>query len=276
MKTALTSTLALLATAGAASAGPMMLVTHNDQLFVTDGVSVLNQYTLSDDITSLAVDPASGAIYGTSSSDNDNDGFFEVYRLRNWQTTPTLQLVGDFLTENTPSLSFMGGQLYGIQTIPGGASGPSTLVTIDLGAGTQANVAGQGNMNERHSGSGYDAATDTFYAFGRGNDTTAALYTNDYAAGAASSFVGLTNYHTVNHGGEFIDGTLYQAVNHFMPGGNQDLTVGRVNTVTGNFTELLTISAGIGGGSVGLSGVPTPGAAAILGIAGIAGLRRRR
>ena len=38
MKT-LTSTLALLATAGAASAGPMMLVTHNDQLFVTDGVA---------------------------------------------------------------------------------------------------------------------------------------------------------------------------------------------------------------------------------------------
>ncbi|MCA9309702.1 MAG: hypothetical protein KDA21_00740, partial [Phycisphaerales bacterium] len=183
MKSALTSTLAVLATAGAAAAGPMMLVTHNDQLFVTDGVSVLNQYTLSDDITSLAVDPATGAIYGTSESDNDNDGFREIYRLRNWQTTPTLQLVGDFLTENTPSLSFMNGQLYGIQTPQGATNGNSTLVTIDLGAGTQANVAGPENMGERHSGSRYDATTDTFYAFGRGNTSEAALFTNDYGTG---------------------------------------------------------------------------------------------
>ena len=276
MNLSITSTLAVLAAAGAASAAPMMLVTHNDQLFVTDGVSVLNQYTLSDDITSLAVDPATGAIYGTSESDNDGDGFREIYRLRNWQTTPTLQLVGDFLTENTPSLSFMGGQLYGIQTPMGLGNGNSTLVTIDLGLGTQSNVAGAENMGQRHSGSGYDPSTDTFYAFGRGNTSEAALFTNDYTSGAASVFVGLTNYHTVNHGGEFIEGVLYEAVNHFMPGGTQDLAIGSVNTTTGEFTELLVLSADIGGGSVGLSGVPSPGAAALLGLAGLAGIRRRR
>ena len=274
MKTSIASILGL-AVAGSAYAMPTLLVTHNDQLFITDTNSVLNQFTLSDDITSLAVDPQTGAIYGTSPSDDDNDGFFEIYRIRNWQTAPTLQLVGDFLTENTPSLSFQGGQLFGIQTIPGTANGPSTLVSIDLNAGTQANVAGAQNMGVRHSGSGYDAATDTFYAFGRGNVNEAALYTAD-AGGAASSFVGLTGYHTINHGGEFVDGTLYQAVNHFLPGGAQDLTLGTINTVTGAHTEILNIAPGIGGGSVGLSGVPTPGATAVLGLAGLAALRRRR
>lgn len=226
-------------------------------------------HTLSADITSLAVNQATGEIYGSANTDSNNNGTFELYRLDDVMGTPSLSLVGDFLAENTPSLSFIGNTLYGVQQ-PGGGVVNGALVTIDLGAMTQSTV--DADLGARHESTGYDPATDTLYANSRGNSSEAALWTVPYGdADVVSQQVGLTGQQAINNGGEFFGGTYYQAVN--LPGGN--VLIGSINTATGEFTTVIDLGTA-SNAPLGLAVIPAPGAAVCFAGLGLAGLRRRR
>jgi len=226
-------------------------------------------FTLPAEITSLAVSPT-GEIIGASREDADNDGFFEIYRLNNPFGTPNLTLLGDFLTQNTATLSFVDNDLLGIQQSPDG-SGNGALVSIDLDTLTQITVGA--DLGQRHQASGWDPATRTFYANASGTTASASLYTIPFdQAEIVSQFVGFTDQNTITNGGEFFDGTYYQAASEF----NVGLVVGSIDTATGAFTELFTLDNGDVIGSVGLAVIPAPGVASAFAMFGIAGLRRRR
>ena len=260
--------------AAQASMGQTFLHTNGTTLFrttVNGGGSMTESFTLSTNLTSLAVNPTTGEIFGSSLTDVDNDGFREIYRLDNPNGSPSLSLVGDFLAENTPTLSFVNGQLMGVQQVPASPSDNGMLISIDIGAGMQTIV--DNDLGARHESSGFDPATGTLYANRRGDDMTAGLFTipfND--ADVVSQFVGLTGQNTINNGGEFFDGTYYQVVHEF----NVGQVLGSINTTTGEFTPLVTLDVNNDFGAVGLAVIPSPGAVALAGVAGLAGLRRRR
>lgn len=237
---------------------------------VSGGGASTMSFGVGADLTSMAVNPTTGEIFGAASTDADGDGFFEIYRIDDPMGTPTLSLVGDFLTQNTPSISFVdNGRLLGFQSIPNDPT-PSSLIEIDLNAMTQSTI--DGNLGVEHQSSGYDPSTGTLFANDKGNASEAALYTvpfND--ADVLSQFVGLTGQATINNGGEFFNGTYYQAIN--TQGG--DLLIGSINTTTGEFTEIFSLGTSTNA-AVGLAVIPSPGAVALAGVAGIAGLRRRR
>ena len=283
---ALLTAAAGLAIGSSALAAPTFIFSVGDQLFVKTG-AVMNQYTLTDDITGMAVAP-NGTIYATSASDTGSNGTTELYTLSDVFTSPTLNLVGDFLSFNTTTISFIGNQLYGFQT--GGALGNDhRLVTIDIGAQTDSVVGQTGIFGENVGGSAYDAATDTLYTVINGNDTTAALgFINDYTVVAPNdptqSQVGILGSRSINSGAEFFNGILYAILQS--PGsasGLVDMTLGTINTVTGEFTAIETVltdfaapSGFPGARSVGFAVIPAPGAVALLGPAALLAFRRRR
>lgn len=58
--------------------------------------------------------------------------------------------------------------------------------------------------------------------------------------------------------------------------GTSGFRFGTVNTTTGAFTQVFTVSERPFGGGFGYAVIPTPASAALLGLAGIASARRRR
>jgi hypothetical protein len=266
-------------------AAPTFVISVGENLYVRTGATQ-NMYTLSDNITSLAVAP-DGKIYGTSPSD-DGNGTYELYRLDNPTTAPTLSLIGDFLTYNTPTLSFVGNTLYGVQTIPG-APNTQRLVTIDLNLMTETIVGQTGNTGtDNLAGSGYDAASGIFYAMGKGPNGE--LNDLDYNVvppfDPSVSLIGNASIQYVNHGGEFYQGTMYGAVQGVATGGGANMIkvdLGSISTGDGSFTQIANIIDNFdqstlkdGLSSVGLAVIPAPGAAALSSLAGLLLLRRRR
>ena len=256
--------------AAQASLGQTFLYTNDFTLFRTsDNGVTTDQFTLGADLTSLAVDPATGNIYGAARTDSNNNGFFELYQLTNAFGTPTLSLVGDFLEQNTPSLSFVNGQLLGFQQEPGGTDN-SQLISIDLNMLTQSTI--DADLGQRHQASGYRASDDTLFANTGGNPGVASLWTVPYNdADVVSQLVGTTGQETITNGGEFYEGTYYQVVNTIGGG----LTLGSLDTATGVFTELFS-TPNTNNGAIGLAVVPAPGVATGFAMLGFAGLRRKR
>ena len=269
MKTMALTAAAVLGLAGTASAMPTFITTLGNTLYrTTNGVT--SQFTLSDDITSLEV-MGDGTIYGASRTDDDNDGFFELYRLDDAEGTPSLTLMGDFLANNTPSLLMSGGTLYGFQHTPGGSDN-SDLVTIDAVGGTQASV---GTIGTRVNSSGFDHDLGEAWGMNRGSDVNSMLHSVDLGT-PGSSPVGSTGVQTFNAGGDFWNGTLYRAFEN-----GDTLRLATIDTGSGAQTPFLTLAmgvsnTGVGTTDVGLVIIPTPGTGAIIGLAGLAALRRRR
>ena len=269
MKTTTVAALAVLGISSAASA-QVYLTTLGNTLYRTQG-GVTTTFTLSDDITSLEVMP-DGTIYGASRTDDDGDGFFELYRLDDAEgAAPTLNPMGDFLANNTPSLMHAGNHLYGFQHTPGGIDN-SNLVTIDPVAGTQTSI---GTIDTRVNSSGYDDGTGDAWGMNRGNLTDGMLHSIDLFT-PDSTPVGAIGQQVFNAGGDFWNGTLYRAFEN-----GQTLQLATVDTTTGLMTPFLTIelsvmNTGVGTTDVGLVIIPTPGVGALMGLAGIAALRRRR
>jgi len=269
-----TSILALgVALTANAALGQTFLSTNGTTLFRTtvSGMSVVTDtFTLSADITSLAVNPNTGEIYGSAFTDANGNGTRELYRLNNPFGTPNLTLVGDFLAENTPTLSFVGSRLLGAQQSPGGMD-LGVLIEIDLNTLTQATI--DPNIGQRFQSSGYDAATDTLYGGTPGNTVTSELFTIPYAdMDVEAVLVGPTTQGTITSGGEFFNGVLYQATNTFGVG----QVIGTLDTATGAFTALFTLDNGGNALPVGLAVIPAPGVASAFAMLGIAGIRRRR
>lgn len=283
---ALLAATAGLALGSSALAAPTFIFSVGDQLFVKTG-AVMNQYSLSDTITGMAVAP-NGTIYASSASDSTGSGFTELYTLNDVFGTPSLNLVGDFLSFNTTTLSFVGNQLYGFQT--GGSLGNDhRLVTIDIGAQTDSVVGQTGIFGQNVGGSAYDPATDRLYTVINGSLPNASLgFIDDYTVAAPNdptqTIVGQLGAPSVNGGAEFFQGVLYAILQTSgSASGLIDMTLGTIDTATGEFTAIETVltdfaapSGFPGARSVGFAVIPAPGTAAMLGLAGLLVFRRRR
>lgn len=276
MRHALLSLPALLIAASAANAGipATALTSYGDQLYVTDlNGNIQNQFTMSDDITSMAVHP-NGTIFASSRTDDDMDGKYELYTISNPTTAPTLNLVGDFLDANTPALTFINGGLFGFQSAGGGAA--DFLVQINTGTNTQSPVGATGEVGGTVSlsATGYDPATDTLY--GLGKSALGPLWDVDYsnAPDPSTSLIGNSGVNTGNEGAEFWAGELYHAFFNF---NSSSLLFGTRDTTNGAFNQLNVLETGIdGSGQVGLAIIPTPGTLAIAGLGGLIAIRRKR
>lgn len=274
--------LVLLCVAGTSvpvSAAPTFVASLGNQLVVRTGNSQ-SQYTLSDAITAMAVSPT-GTIYATSPTD-DGNGLYELYTIDNVLTSPTLTLVGDFLTEKTPTISFIGNTLYGIQNLD--ASDPnSRLVTIDIGGQSESIVGADGLLINGIAASGYDSVNDILYALAKPPGPGGTTHTVDYTTPSASP-VGLLGERSNNMGAEYYHGTLYAAIQDVSAVGDGlpdvDLDLGTINVATGEITYFANLIANYDpqgeNVAVGLAVIPTPGAMSLMALGAAVGLRRRR
>ena len=261
----------LLIGCGAAFGGPTFFATQGRTLFRTDGVTSAS-FTLSDDITGMATAP-DGTIWASSRSDDDHDGFYELYKLTDpMGPAPTLTLWDDFLAELTPTLWVIDGTLYGYQHVDGQSLANGQMVKIDYISRSQARVGNTGAIGVPSAGAAYDPVHDVLYAIAGRPD--AALYTVDYHLNGgpdpSATEVGPLGVEMRNHGAEFFDGKLYAAVQD--PTG--PLKLGWVDTGTGQFNFMFNL-AGPSSRAVGLAVLPEPAALTLLGL-GLAWVGRRR
>lgn len=263
----------LMLSTGAAMSAPIFLASQDATLYRTDGI-VTETFALGDDIVGMAV-AEDGTIWATSRSDDDGDGLYELYTLTDpLGPNPSLTFWGDFLEGPTPTLSVIQGTLYGYQKIPGQSLAKGQLVTIDTGAMTQGTVGATGRIGVATAGTGYDPVNDILYAIS--SRPTGGLYTVDYGLTSGpdptATFVGPMLARTANHGAEFFDDTLYAAVQY---AGGGPMALGWVDTDTGVFNETMILGPP-SGGEIALAVVPEPTAITLLGLGGLALLRRRR
>lgn len=266
---------AVLATGGVALGGPTFLGTQGTTLYRTDGVNV-ETFTLSAPITSMAVGP-DGTIWASPNDDMNTNGFRELYTLSDpLGPAPSLVLHSDFLVENTPTMSFVGNTLYGIQRASGSPPETTTLVTIDLLGMTQSVVGLDGLMGTGGNGSAYDPVNDKFYAI-RGA-TAAELLDIDYGLtmgpNPTATLVGNLGISYVNGGAEFFNGTMYAMVQS-VGGPSERFLLGTVDTSDGTFSTILDMDARMVA-PVGMVVIPEPATLSLLGVLGLALVRRRR
>jgi len=258
----------------AALANPIFFGTHGNTLYRTDGVTV-ESFTLSDNITALAVDD-NGIIWATSPRDSNGNGFRELYTILDpTGPAPSLQLEGDFLSELTPTITFVDGTMYGFQRTAPGPLTNGALIIIDPDAQTEQIVGDTGAVGGGFAGSGYDPDSDTFFmSTSRPNDT---LNDVDYSLSSGTdptgTELGQIDFNFRNHGAEFYQGE------YFLFGESQDSTMmilGSVDVDTLAFNEILQIPIEARG-SVGLAIIPEPSCLALLLAGGIGGpaIRRR-
>jgi hypothetical protein len=270
--------LCMLILASAVQAGPVFLGTQGTTLYrISDGG--VETFTLSTDLTSMAVGPG-GVIWGSALTDAGTNGLRELYTLDDpLGVSPSLSLVGEFLADNTPSLTWVDDTLYGVQKTPGG-SDPAVLVTIDTLGLTQQVVGDTGEIGAGFNGTAYDPSTDSFYGIrGGGLIPPAELYEVDYSLSGgtdpATTLIGELGLSYVNGGAEWFGDTKYALIQERLESGLGDLLLGTVNPDTGEFTQTLVVDAAVPG-AVGLAVIPEPATLSLLGALAIVVLRRRR
>lgn len=264
--------LCLLLSAPAAVASPIFLGTLGPRLFRTDGINPAETFDLSDDIAAMAVGP-DGTIWAVSRSDDDHDGFREIYTLQDpLGPNPTLQFYGDFIEDFTSTITFVGDTLYGFQRDLDLDAQATKLVQIDLQNQTQSVVGQTGLVGAIMGGSGYDPQTDRFlmtsliitdglwdvdYALRQGPDPTARLIDD------IGTDIG-------NHGAEFFDGTYY-ILAQMVDG---PLVLGSLNPETSQFDVIQELNPR-SDRVVSLVVLPEPGTLLLL-LTGLLLARRRR
>ncbi|MFQ5489448.1 MAG: hypothetical protein ACE5GE_01895 [Phycisphaerae bacterium] len=228
--------LCLSISANAALASPVFLGTLGPRLLRTDGINPAETFRLSDDIAAMAVGP-DGTIWAASRSDDDRDGFREIYTLQDpLGPNPTLQFYGDFLADFTSTITFVGDTLYGFQRNAVPDAQASRLVRIDLQNQTQSVVGQTGLVGAVMGGSGYDPQSDTLlmssliitdglwdvdYALQRGDDPSATLVNE------ITTDIG-------NHGAEFFEGTYFMLAQLV----NGPLVLGSLDPQTAQFNPM--------------------------------------
>ncbi|MCL4220419.1 MAG: hypothetical protein KJZ65_03520 [Phycisphaerales bacterium] len=251
-------------TASLASAADTFLVVRADTLYRYDGNSV-QTFTLTDTFHSLSL--TKHGIIGVSNL-QENVGNpppdFEIWRLDDPLGNPFLTRIGTFTDQRFPTLTQVGNTLYGI------GEGMIFTVADDFSLTYVANVT----PGEAIGGSGYDAASDTFYVTGQTSD---ALFTLDLGSGVINQIGSGVGFDFRNQGGEWWRGQYWAA---FEDVDNDRLVLGTIDTTTGLFSLEVVLQNGLGtlgsGQTMGLAVIPSPSALALLGLGGLAAARRRR
>jgi hypothetical protein len=160
----------------------------------------------------------------------------------------------------------------------GGGNSTFQVLNAITGASILAPVGiGQGNPGV--PASGY-LSGNSILAFGGTNYN---LFSYDMSSGA-STLIGNTGITWSQAGGAAYNGQLwlgtrigsYNASTGQQNHGTSGFRFGTVNTATGAFTQAFTVAELPFGGGFGYAVIPTPGAAALLGLAGLMTARRRR
>ncbi len=246
------------------SAADTFLIARADQLYRYDGNTV-ETFTLTDTFHSLSL--TQHGIIGVSNL-QENVGSpppdFEIWRLDDATGNPFLTRIGTFTDHRFPTLTQVNDTLYGI------GEGEIYTVAPDFSLTFVANV----DPSHAIGGSGYDAATDTFYVAGSHAN---ALFTMDLSNGNLTQIGAGIGFDYRNEGGEFWRGQYWAALEDVA---NDRLVLGTIDTTTGLFSLEVVLLNGLGDlGSdqtVGLAIIPAPASLALFGLGGLAAARRRR
>lgn len=267
-----------LATPVAVNAGPMIFASSNEVLFrINADTLAFDMFTMSDAITALSFDQ-NGQLWATSPDDLDSDTFFDVYRINDPFGTPTLAPVSDGLTLKTPSIDWVGGTLYGLQTYDTGSGLGSKLVTLDPNTGNATNVGATGATGLVSGSIAVDMDTNTMYSIDHVDNN---LYTLDWqlinGPDPSATVIGQVGRNPVNTGLDYFGDTLY-AMSMDNVGGNFEIGVYTVDTLTGAYTLLIDLSNETAvRGSQSIAVIPEPTTFCLLGLGGLAiAIRRRR
>lgn len=269
--TAAIGALVLVTAAGTAEAQPVQfLATDGNRLYRGDLAGNVEPFiTLSAAIQSLTRVPEGYAVAGAVAGDiiataaDATGGVWRVFRLDDPFGTPTLTQIGS-TSFSVGSLAFSPQGLFGVNA----SLSPlrvSTLSMVDFSTvqnfTTGINVAGGGGIAAAPGSS-------QFYLTDATNHRLMA-----WSPGGTASVVGGVGFGFSNNGLEYLNGQLYGALRRdSLP---TQISVGTFDLTTGVFTTATTIT-GILGNGTGFVTIPSPGAAAVLGLGGlIAALRRR-
>ena len=257
--------------AAVAAAQPVQfLATDGNRLYRGDMLGNVQPFvTLSVAVQSLTRVPEGYSVPGAVAGDiiataaDATGGAWRVYRLDDPFGTPTLTQIGS-TSFGVGSLAFSPLGLFAVND----SLAPmrvTSLSMVDFSSvqnyTTGLNVAGGGGIASA-PGSSQFYLTD---------------YTNNrlmtWSPGGSATAVGGVGFGFANNGLEYLNGQLYGALRRDTPG--SQMSVGTFDLSTGVFTTATTIT-GILGNGTGFVTIPTPGAAALLGLCGALAGRRRR
>jgi hypothetical protein len=233
----------------------------------------------NETLLSLDARPSTGQIYGLGS-------FGRLYTLD--MTTGQATRVGtnpfspalngsNFGTDFNPTndtLRVVSNAKQNLRINPGNASitADATLRPFSTGEGTNTN---SNIVHLAHNNNTFDASTSELFGIDTGRDTLVRF--NDPNAGTWSS-IGALNFDATELGGFDVSGASGTAFATMVNAGQSRSTFGTINTTTGAFTPINEVGGGaiITGMTVLPVVIPAPGALALVGLGGLAMLRRRR
>jgi hypothetical protein len=217
-------------------------------IFVTQDQTLIRVWGSNIDVFDVGIPPnwrgmaalefdETGVLW-VANTDVDQDRRQEIWRIRDPFGTPVAELVSDGLPENTPTIEWIDGQLYGVER-------SQTLVRIDPATGATQPVGSTGATGLTvFAGMGFSSCSRQLYALSASTDS---LYSVDWelahGPNPQATLIGPTGLSEQDywHGMTYSDhtDTLYAAVKH-----NDDrLNIYTLNTQTGQATFLLDLSA---------------------------------
>lgn len=245
----------------AALAQPTVFVSEDD---------VLHRFLLGDAPTSFTLDDRvrgltarqDGSLFAVSpvNPDNGEPEFYEI--LNPYSNQPTLTPTSVQTDFGWSAVTEIGDVLYGV-----GSDGD--LFLIDPANSYTPTLIGYTGLTDV-GGLAYDPLGDRLIALD--NDTDA-IYPVDRNTGAAGSGIGSLGVDSLASGLEWFDGGLYAAIQN---GTADEFQVGLIDLNTGAYSSVQTLEQGAVVAATSIAVVPTPGAGALLAVAGIGALRRRR
>lgn len=264
MRTAFVFCAAGLATA--ANAQLTFIGTNANNFYRATGGNV-ESFVIDPEIVGMDIRP-NGEVWASAPSDA-NPSFYQI--LNATSGTPMAQLLGA-ADDGYTSLTFItDDDLFGF------TDGGQIISKIDTGAFTGTEVGPVGVNDHTWGGSAYDPANDIFYALGRelATDEVFLFTVDDYDTNPSATLVGSTGIFGDGMGLDFYEGQLYAGIQNLA---NMHFEAGSINAATGEFTLLETLATDFSpdGDVTSLIVVPAPAGAALLGLAGLAAVRRRR
>lgn len=256
---------ALVVAAGSFASADTFLVTRGDQMFrYNSSTNQIDQFTMTDTFHSLS-NTKLGVIGVSNLQENVGNPppDFEIWRVDNINTVPSLTRIGTSTDQRFPSLTQVGNTIYGL--------GEGNIVTLD----NNFNQTFVTNIQpgEAIGGSGYDPISGNFYVT---SQTTDRFFTLDLGNGNLNA-IGSLGIDVRNQGGEWWRGEYWAAFEDLT---NDRLVLGTVDTGSGLFTMHVVLQNGLGdlvsNRTVGLAIIPSPSGLALLGLGTLAALRRRR
>lgn len=250
------------ATAAVAQAEPTFFAFQNETVYRFTLNGTIDNFGVSARLMGSSLAP-DGTIRGTSAI--LHGGAYPAFSVTDPMGTPSLAQISNVNAGPYAFVTYVGNTCYSVNSA-------GELLTMDPVTLAEQGAVGDMGLGSGNVGAGYDAANDTFYMI---NKETNSLYTVNYN-NATPALVGGLGLDWFNAGAEFFDGTLYALIQDPSLG---LLQLGSINTGTGEFTLLRTVTTYDPNGSpmqVSLAVVPAPAGLALLGLGGVAALRRRR